>query len=124
MNTNILVSKNAWKKMTEIIKQSNNKYGFLYSASSGGCNGFNFVLELLDKKIYDTISKNKYLTILTHKNIKLYVEPYSEMHLLGTSINYITEDYTIGQFENKFVFDVNKDLMTTCGCGTSFTPKI
>jgi len=123
MKTNILVSKNAWKKMTEIIKQSNNKYGFIYSASSGGCNGFNFVLELLDEKIYDTISKNKYLTVLTNKDVKLYVEPHSEMHLLGTSINYITEDYTKGQFENKFVFDVNKDLMTTCGCGTSFTPK-
>jgi len=123
MRTNIVVSTNAWKKMTEIIKQSNNKYGFIYSASSGGCNGFNFVLELLDEKIYDTISKNKYLTVLTNKDVKLYVEPHSEMHLLGTSINYITEDYTKGQFENKFVFDVNKDLMTTCGCGTSFTPK-
>ena len=123
MNTNIVVSKNAWKKMTEIIKQSNNKYGFVYSASSGGCNGFNFVLELLDEKIYNTISKNKYLTVLTNKDVKLYVEPHSEMHLLGTSINYITEDYAAGQFENKFVFDVNKDLMTTCGCGTSFTPK-
>jgi len=124
MNTNILVTKNAWKKMTEIIKQSKNLYGFVYSASSGGCNGFNFDLELLNKKMHNNIIKNKYLTVLSNKDIKLYVDPLSEMHLLGTSINYITEDYSRGQFENKFVFDVNKDLMTTCGCGTSFFPKI
>ena len=124
MNTNILITKNAWKKMTEIIKQSKNLYGFIYSASSGGCNGFNFELELLNKKTHNNIIKNKYLTILSNKDIKLYVDPLSEMHLLGTSINYITEDYNLGQFENKFVFDVNKDLMTTCGCGTSFTPKV
>ena len=124
MNTNILITKNAWKKMTEIIKQSKNLYGFIYSASSGGCNGFNFELELLDKKMHNNIIKNKYLTVLSNKGIKLYVDPLSEMHLLGTSINYITEDYSRGQFENKFVFDVNKDLMTTCGCGTSFTPKV
>ena len=124
MNTNILITKNAWKKMTEIIKQSKNLYGFVYSASSGGCNGFNFDLELLDKKTHNNIIKNKYLTVLSNKDIKLYVDPLSEMHLLGTTINYITEDYSRGQFENKFIFDVNKDLMTTCGCGTSFTPKV
>ena len=124
MKTNISVTKNAWKKMAEIIKQSKNQYGFIYSSSSGGCNGFNFVLELLNKKKHNNIIKNKYLTVLNDNDTKLYVDPLSEMLLLGTSIDYVTEDYNIGQFENKFVFDVNKDLMSTCGCGTSFTPKV
>ena len=124
MKTNISVTKSAWKKMAEIIKMSTNQYGFLYSSSSGGCNGFNFVLELLNKKKHNNIIKNKYFTVLNDNDTKLYVDPLSEMLLLGTSIDYITEDYSKGQFENKFVFDVNKDLMTTCGCGTSFTPKI
>ena len=124
MKTNISVTKNAWKKMAEIIKMSTNHYGFLYSSSSGGCNGFNFVLELLNKKKHNNIIKNKYLTVLNDNDTKLYVDPLSEMLLLGTSIDYITEDYSKGQFENKFIFDVNKDFMTTCGCGTSFTPKI
>ena len=48
MNT-ILVTKNAWMKMSQIMNVSKNKYGFIYSASSGGCNGFNFELNLLDK---------------------------------------------------------------------------
>ena len=123
MNTGILVSKEAWVKMSSILKHSKNKYGFIYSASSGGCNGFNFVLELLNEKVFNDITKNKFLTILTDDETKLYVDPLSEMNLLGTTIDYVTEDYVKGQFENKFIFNVNKELMTTCGCGTSFTPK-
>ena len=109
--------------MTSILNKSTNNNGFIYSASSGGCNGFNFVLELLNENVYNTIIKNKFLTVLNDNDTKLYVDPMSEMTLLGTTIDYITEDYTIGQFENKFIFNVNKDLMSTCGCGTSFTPK-
>ena len=56
MNT-IHVTKNAWKKMSQIINASKNQYGFIYSASSGGCNGFNFELSLLQKKVYDEIIK-------------------------------------------------------------------
>ena len=109
--------------MTSILNKSTNNNGFIYSASSGGCNGFNFVLELLNENVYNTIIKNKFLTVLNDNDTKLYVDPISEMNLLGTSIDYITEDYQKGQFENKFIFNVNKELMTTCGCGTSFTPK-
>ena len=111
--------------MASIVKQSKNNQGFIYSASSGGCNGFNFVLELLSENVYQTIIKHKFLTILTEKEsgTKLYIDPISEMNLLGTSIDYITENYEKGNYENKFIFDVNKELMTTCGCGTSFTPK-
>ena len=120
---NINVSRNAWNKMNEIIKQSNNKYGFLYSLSSGGCNGFNFELNLLDKEYYEKINKNKYLTILENKNTKLYIDPIGEMYLIGTSIDYISEDYGKNIFENKFIFNVDKNMMSTCGCGTSFSFK-
>jgi len=122
----IQVTKNGWNKIREIIKQSNNKYGLLYSASSGGCSGFNFDLGLLDETTYKKMSKMKYLTVLTEPRssiTKVYVDPMSEMHLLGTTIDYITEDYSKGQFENKFIFEVDKELLSTCGCGTSFTPK-
>ena len=122
----IQVTKNGWNKIREIIKQSNNKYGLLYSASSGGCSGFNFDLGLLDETTYKKMSKMKYLTVLTEPRssiTKVYVDPMSEMHLLGTTIDYITEDYSKGQFENKFIFEVDKELLSTCGCGTSFTLK-
>ena len=122
----IQVTVNAWQKISEIMIQSNNKYGLMYSASSGGCSGFNFDLGLLDKPTYKKMSKMKYVTILMdtdHRLPKVYVDPMSEMHLLGTTIDYIKEDYSIGQFENKFIFEVDKELLSTCGCGTSFTLK-
>ena len=121
--TSIQITQNAWKKMSNIIKLSKNKYGFIYSASSGGCNGFNFELNLLNQKLYESIRKQKYLNVLNHKDTYLYVDPLSEMYLLGTTIDYIHEDYSKGQFESKFNFDINKDLMSSCGCGISFSPK-
>ena len=121
--TSIQITQNALKKMSNIIKLSKNKYGFIYSASSGGCNGFNFELNLLTHKVYESIQKQKYFTVLNHENTHLYVDPLSEMHLLGTTIDYIHENYEEGQFESKFFFDINKELMSSCGCGISFSPK-
>ena len=122
--TSIRVTQSAWNKITDIIKQSNNKFGFLYSASSGGCNGFNFELNLLEKNEYEKIIKKKFHSVLTNEDSKLYIDPLSEMHLLGTMIDYIHEDYSKGQYESKFNFEINKELMTSCGCGISFSPKI
>ena len=119
----INVTKNAWKQMTKVIQITENQYGFLYSASSGGCNGFNFELDLLDKETYQKIINNKFHTVINDESSKLYVDPISEMYLLGTTIDYISEDYKNGVFESKFKFIINKDLMSSCGCGISFSPK-
>ena len=119
----IKVTKNAWNKMSQIIKLTKNKYGFVYSASSGGCNGFNFELNLLKEGELDKIKNNKFYTVLNDKNTNLYVDPLSELYLLGTSIDYVTEDFSSGEFESKFKFGINKELMTSCGCGVSFSPK-
>ena len=120
----INITKNAWNQMSKIINLTKNKYGFIYSASSGGCNGFNFELDLLEKDIYEKIIQNRFHTVLTNEDSKLYIDPLSEMYLLGTKIDYIHEDYSKGQYESKFNFEINKELMTNCGCGISFSPKI
>ena len=52
----IQVTKNAWTKMSQIIRSTKNHYGFIYSASSGGCNGFNFELSLLNQNKWNDIS--------------------------------------------------------------------
>ena len=62
---NIQITKNAWKKISEIIHKTNNQYGMIYSASSGGCNGFNFELELLTNGLHQKIKQNKFLSILS-----------------------------------------------------------
>ena len=120
---NIKVTRAGWNKLGEILKKSNNQLGFLYSCESGGCNGFNFKLELLNKDKYNIINKNKYLTILSNNENKLYIDPLSEMYLLGTKIDYIKEDINQGIFESKFNFEIDKNKMTSCGCGISFSPK-
>ena len=112
----IKVTENAWKKMSGIIKNTN-KNMFLFSADSGGCNGFNYKLEIISNHCF----KNS--TLIENKDVKIIIDPLSEMHLLGTEIDYINEDYSKGIFENKFVFNPDKKYAYSCGCGKSFTVK-
>ena len=120
----IYVTYKAWNKMETIIQVSPNKLGFLFSAASGGCNGFNFKLDLLEKQEYYKI-KDKKPQVLQNNSmgVKLYIDPLSEMFLLGTTIDHMSEDYAKGQFENKFLFKVNPTQASSCGCGISFSPK-
>ena len=123
MSKNIItVTKNAFQKMTSIMKKSNNNNGFLFSVDSGGCNGFNFNLQLMEDKELDKIIKQK-PNIIQDEKVKVYVEPLSEMYLIGTEIDYLKEDYSKGIFESKFVYNVDKKMASTCGCGISFTPR-
>jgi iron-sulfur cluster assembly protein len=125
MNTPIVnVTYNAWKKMKSIILKSNNKHGFLFGVTSGGCNGFNFKLNLMNKNDYESIQKLK-PNILndTDKKTKLFVDPLSEIYIIGTTIDYINEDINNGIFESKFVYNVDAKKASSCGCGISFTPK-
>ena len=73
--------------------------------------------------MYEEIIKSKYYTVLDDNSTKLYIDPLSEMYLLGTTIDYVHENYEKGEFESKFKFNINKDIMTSCGCGISFSPK-
>jgi len=119
------ITKNAWAKINSIIKNQN-ATAFLFLAEGGGCNGFNYKLELINKATYDNIlqKNNKYsVNILEKDNSKVLIDPASEMFLIGTKIDYIQEDFAKGIFENKFQFNPDKDKMSSCGCGVSFNPK-
>ena len=119
----IQITKSAWQKIGEIIHKTSNTYGLLYSAKTGGCNGFNFELDLLTKDLHKKINDMKFLTVLTNNESEVYVDPLSEMHLLGTTIDYVKEDFSKKIYESKFVYHADKNLMTKCGCGISFSPK-
>lgn len=120
----ITITKQAWDKM-RYIKNSNNCYAFIFSAKGGGCNGFNYNLETIDKKEYKILMEEKPIpTELIEKDTRLIIEPQSEMLLLGTTIDYVNEDYSKQIFESKFIYTPLKDFATTCGCGISFSPKI
>ena len=123
MSKNIInITQSAFKKMDKILKNSKNNNGFLFGVTSGGCNGFNFNLNLITSNELAKINKMK-PNIVEHKDVKVYIDPIAEMHLIGTTIDYIKEDINKGIFENKFVYKVDRELASSCGCGVSFMPK-
>tara|TARA_Y100000589_G_C27013715_1_gene571910 strand:- start:218 stop:598 length:381 start_codon:yes stop_codon:yes gene_type:complete len=117
--TTINITNNAWNKINDILKNSKN-HKMIFSAVSGGCNGLNYNLELVDDNSFNKMFGNQKIPII---NNKIHIDPLSEMYLLGTTVDYVTEDYNNGIFENKFTFTPNKDLYMNCGCGKSFSPK-
>ena len=117
----IKITNMAWKKLFDIGRQANKKR-FLFSASSGGCNGFNFNLNIMKDTDYSQIKKLK-RNFLTKNDFDVYLDPMSELYLIGTTIDFVNEDYKKNIFESKFIFDIDKKLASTCGCGVSFTPK-
>jgi len=122
MKNVVNVTKSAWNKMENIMNKSNNKLGFIFGVTSGGCNGFNFDLKIMDQNKFEDIIKLK-PNNLKYNNVNLYIDPLSEMYLIGTTIDYITEDYNKGIFENKFNYTIDRKLASSCGCGISFMPK-
>ncbi len=112
----------AWNKINDIVKNSNSK-GMVLFASSGGCNGFNYNLKLLENYSDDLTDSKMKPTLLENNDCKVYIDPLSEMFLLGTKIDYVNEDYSKGVYESKFLFEPDKELATSCGCGVSFSPK-
>ena len=109
----LTVTDNAWTKIVEISKKQGMSH-FLFSATSGGCHGYNYELSLMKKPFESTVKQ----TYVTKNNLYIVIDPLSEFLLLGTTI-----DYTTSAFDNKFVFIPDKDLASSCGCGISFTPK-
>ena len=121
MTSIINITKSAWSKLGQIIRGqgANRSYAFLFSASSGGCNGFNYDLSTIDKREFKELIKPN---ILEHEDIRFAVDPLAEIYLLGTTIDYVKEDYSKNIFESKFVFIPDKNMATSCGCGVSFNP--
>lgn len=121
--TPIHITQSALTKMNTIYNNTNNKH-FLFSAKNGGCNGFSYDFKLINNIEYNKLYESKLKpTIIKTQNIKVIIDPISEMFLLGTTIDYIEQDYKNNIFESKFIFKPDKDLINTCGCGISFTPK-
>jgi len=118
----IVVTENAWAKIRDVLGNRKEYVAFLFSAEGGGCNGFNYSLGAIKKDEVDEIIKEK-PPIVKNEDIELIIDPPSELLLLGTTIDYVKEDYSKKIYESKFLFKPKKDYATTCGCGTSFSPK-
>ena len=120
----VTVTPPAWEKMAAILKMMDSPHGMLFSASNGGCNGFNYDLSVLNEKTLGNLNRGKMEpSFIEHNNTRLYVDPLSEMLLIGTTIDYVSEDPGSGLFESKFVFTPDENMATSCGCGVSFSPR-
>ena len=121
-----VITYRAWDKINSILQHTLND-SMLYSANSGGCNGFTFTLDILDNKTKNELDTKKIKPSVLNNPINnsqsVYIDTTSEIYLYNTEIDYIKEDYQKKIFESKFIFNVDNTIMTTCGCGTSFSIK-
>ena len=105
----LTVTNNAWNKILEISKKQGISH-FLFSATSGGCHGYNYELSLMKQNDVEKEFNQKIKpTVITKNNTNIVIEPLSEFLLLGTTI-----DYTTSVFDNKFMFIPDKDLASSC----------
>ena len=105
-NYPIIITDDAWSKMSEILIKQNSK-SLLLSASSGGCNGFNYELNLLNNVDHNNFINNyegsNKPTEIKNKNTIILIDPLSEFILFGTTIDYVSSDY------NKNIFNIVYD---------------
>ena len=108
MNPIIKLSENAALRIKEIMANSEkNSLGVRVSVKTGGCAGMSYVMEY-------TKEVNPNDEIIEDKGVKVYVDSAAVMYLLGTEMDYKTEELS-----SSFVFN-NPNETERCGCGESF----
>ena len=104
----IKLSDNAALRIKEIMANAEKEsIGVRVSVKSGGCAGMSYVMEYTKE-----INPND--EIIDDKGVKVFVDAAAVMYLLGTEMDYKTEE-----FSSSFVFN-NPNESERCGCGESF----
>ena len=104
----ITLSDNAALRIKEIMsKAENNAVGVRVGVKSGGCAGMSYIMEY-------TKEVNPSDEVIEDKGVKVFIDPGAIMYLLGTEMDYKTEE-----FSSSFVFK-NPNETERCGCGESF----
>ena len=108
MNKNLIMLTSTAIKQLKVIAKKEKTKGILFSVKSGGCNGFEYKFEGINK--FENV-KN----IVVEDGLKIEVCNNSLFHLLGTTIHWKEDIMGKG-----FVFE-NPMAQASCGCGTSFS---
>ena len=104
----IKLSDNAASRIKEIMANAEkDSLGVRVSVKSGGCAGMSYVMEY-------TKEVNPNDEIIEDKGVKVFVDSAAIMYLLGTEMDYKTEELS-----STFVFN-NPNETERCGCGESF----
>ena len=108
MNPIIKLSDNAALRIKEIMSNAQkDSLGVRVSVKTGGCAGMSYVMEY-------TKTSNPSDEVIEDKGVKVFIDPGAIMYLLGTEMDYKTEE-----FSSSFVFK-NPNETERCGCGESF----
>ena len=104
----ITLSDKAAERVKEIMTQAKEPIiGVRVGVESGGCAGMSYVMEY-------TKTSNPSDEVIEDKGVKVFIDPGAIMYLLGTEMDYKTEE-----FSSSFVFK-NPNETERCGCGESF----
>ena len=105
----INVTKNALKRILDVIKKdSNSSLNFRVFVTGGGCSGFQYGFKFDDDVAFDD-------DVIQFDNFSILVDSMSYPYLYGSTLDFV-EDLS----GSKFVIN-NPNAKTTCGCGESFT---
>ena len=102
----VTFSENALKEILRIKVQEKNEAPLRIGVKTGGCSGFEYILDFQDAEDGDEFYQIDDLQIIIH--------PTHLLHLNGMKI-----DYENGLNNRGFTFE-NPNANTTCGCGNSF----
>ena len=106
----LIFTEAAARKVKSLIEEENNpNLKLRVFISGGGCSGFQYGFTF-DENI------NEGDTVVEKEGVTLLVDPMSFQYLNGAEI-----DYTEGLEGAQFVIR-NPNAVTTCGCGSSFSP--
>lgn len=78
----------------------------------GGCSGLSYVLNLEKEPREGDL-------VYESEGVRVFVDPRSARFLTGTTLDFSVKNL----LEGGWVFD-NPNASRSCGCGTSFTPKV
>ena len=104
----ITLTDQAAQRIKEIMSiDEKNSLGVRVGVKSGGCAGMSYIMEYAKE-----INPND--EVIEDKGVKVFVDPWAIMYLLGTEM-----DYKKDQFSSSFIFK-NPNETERCGCGESF----
>ncbi len=99
---------NAARRIREIVKAEGKPLVLRISVAGGGCSGFSYGFELVEKEAQDDI-------VVKRDGATLVVDPISLEYMQGAELDYAHD--LIGE-----AFKINNPLaQSSCGCGTSFS---
>lgn len=95
---------------TRLADAGNDVIGLRIGIKAKGCSGMAYFMEYA--KTADSEDE-----VVEKNGVKVIVDPQSMMYLLGTTIDYVSND-----IEEGFVFN-NPNEKSRCGCGDSFSTQ-